>query len=341
MTDTAREELTRRLELLESAEAGLVADGDTHISDPTLSASQAVPPDLSHPDDYYHGKPLSAEELLANMDAASIRMSLAWQNPATTGYTGQPEADYQALLAANRYVHDAAGRYPDRILPAGWTDPKALGLDGAKELVRRCVHELGFPVVKMNPAQNAFPINDPQVLQVVEEIVALGAVPAFHFGADTPYTPASGLAAVAQHIAPHPLIAIHMGGGGAGYLEAEALYRAARRIGLQERNIHFILSAKRETHMESDFITYEAAGEGHRTRLCCGSDAPYGLQAWNFAGFRALFRSVQSRQNHPDERVRSGTAVFSDESVAGYLGGNLANLYATGCRSVLAVHAAG
>lgn len=340
MTDSARDELARRLKLLEGKQAAVVIDGDTHISDPALPASRALPPDLSHPDDYYHGKPLSAEALVASMDAAGIGLSLAWQNPATTEYTGRPEEDYQALLAANRYVRDAAVRFPDRILPAGWTDPKALGTNGAKELARLCVEELGFPIVKMNPAQNAFPIDSPQVVQVVDTIVGLGAVPAFHFGADTPYTPAEGLAAVARHIAPHPLVAIHMGGGGAGYLEAEGLYRAARRIGLGQRNIHYILSAKRETHMESDFITYEAEGPEARARLCCASDAPYGLQSWNFAGFRALLRGLQSRPNHSDERVRDGTAAFSDESIAGYMGGNLAALYARACRLVLTAHRA-
>ncbi len=145
---------------------------------------------------------------------------------------------------------------------------------------------------------------------------------------------------MARHIAPLPLVAIHRGGGGAGYLAAEGLYRAARRIGLGQRNIHYILSAKRETHMESNFISYEAEGPEARARLCCASDAPYGLQSWNFAGFRALLRGLQSRRNHPDERVRDGTAAFTDESVAGYLGGNLAALYATACRRVMTTHGA-
>src|SRR3546814_2191031 len=35
-----------------------------------------------------------------------------------------------------------------RTIPAGWTDPKALGVDRALEMVRLCVEEWGFPIVK-------------------------------------------------------------------------------------------------------------------------------------------------------------------------------------------------
>jgi predicted TIM-barrel fold metal-dependent hydrolase len=55
-----------------------------------------------------------------------------------------------------------------------------LGREAAAALARACVQELGCVVVKMNPAQNAYPIDDPDVLAVVDTIVALGAVAAFH-----------------------------------------------------------------------------------------------------------------------------------------------------------------
>jgi hypothetical protein len=186
----------------------------------------------------------------------------------------------------------------------------------------------------MNPAQNEFSITDPKVLVVVEYIVSLAAVPAFHFGADTPFTPSAGLLAVARRVDPSPVVAVHMGGGGAGYVEAEPVYRSARRVGLRQRNIHYVLSAKRETHIESDLIAYEAAGDGCRGRISCASDAPYGLQSWNFAGFRALFAQFRNGR-HPDVRVRSGAAPFDDGTVADYMGGNFARLYRDACWGVL------
>ena len=112
------------------------------------------------------------------------------------------------------------------------------------------------------------------VLTLVDRIVALGAVPAFHFGADTPFTPAAGLGAVAMRHPDHPVIGVHMGGGGAGYMKADALYTAARELGLQCSNVFFILSAKRDTHIESDLIAYRAAGAPWRHNLAVASDAP-------------------------------------------------------------------
>jgi predicted TIM-barrel fold metal-dependent hydrolase len=334
MTENARKAIANRVELFSKRSSVPVVDADTHISDPKLEAFHARPPDLAHPDDYYHGKPISAEQLIAMMDASGIDMSLAWQNPAVTKYTGSPDEDYQSLLAANTYIHDAARRYPDRILPAGWTDPQALGVEGALRMARHCVEQLGFPIVKMNPAQNEFPIDDDRVAEVVDLIVSLGATPAFHFGADTPFTPPEGLVRAAARIEPRQVIAVHMGGGGAGYVEAEPVYREARTAGLHQANIHYILSAKRETHMESDLITYEAAGEPFRGNISCASDAPYGLPHWCFAGFRAMLRNLASPEAHTDERVRSGKARFSQESIAGYLGGNFVQVYERACRSV-------
>jgi len=45
-----------------------------------------------------------------------------------------------------------------------------------------------------------------------------------------------------------------MGGGGSSYCEGESLYREAREIGLKHPNLFFIQSAKRDCHIESDFI---------------------------------------------------------------------------------------
>ena len=318
MTPTARSRLERYATLLESDGHRLTIDADTHISDPDTPAFARRPAGLLSPDDYFHGKPISAEDLIETMDAAGIDMSLVWQNPAVTDYTGKPDADFEALLAANAYIAGSAERYPERLLPAGWTDPRALGVDGAIRLAEHCVSEFGFPIVKLNPAQNGFPIDSEPVLSVVREIVRLGAVPAFHFGADTEFTPTSGLRVVAEAVAPHPIIAVHMGGGGASYVEAEETYHAARRLGLELTNIVYIESAKRDTHIETDFLTYDSTGARANTRICCASDAPYGLQVFHFAGYRALL------ERH-----------FSADVAQRYLGGNAATFYAAACRSVL------
>ncbi len=317
MTPNALGSLRRLASFLEENQDRLVIDADTHATDLASLTGPARQRYESEPG-YYHGRPVSAEDILREMETAAVDMALIWQNPAATVYTDDPDCNAEALLASNRYIRDAAERYPNKFIPAGWTDPKACGLASALRLAEVFVREFGFPIVKMNPAQNRYPIDSPEVLRVVDRIVEMGAVPAFHFGADTPFTPAEGLEAVSLRHPDHPLLAVHMGGGGAGYLEAEALYQAARELGLRRPNIHYVLSAKRDPHMESDFMSYQLAGPPYSGHLFCGSDAPYGRLSWNFGGFRAMLQSLMDA-----------------ESAQAYLGGNFARFVLAACRNLL------
>lgn len=323
LLESARNRVKYQLEYLETNRNRLVIDGDTHATDTeAMHASLKVQMDAGS--DYYHGRPVSAEDLMAEMNMAGVDMALIWQNPAATVYTNHPEADFKALFNANLYIYETALKYPDRFIPAGWTDPKALGVNNAKKLVNICVNEFGFAIVKMNPAQNAFPIDSEPVVEVFDHIVRLGAVPAFHFGADTEFTPAEGLRNLANRFPEHPIIGVHMGGGGAAYPVAEELYQKARLLGLECPNIHFVLSAKRDTHIESDLITYTLAGEQPSSRIFCGSDAPYGRMTWNFGGYRAMFKSLIDGRKHTDSRVRVNETLFTDRIAGKYMGGNLA-----------------
>ncbi len=321
--DSAVTRIQFQKDYLLSKQEWLVIDGDTHATD-----TAAMHPDLAAQldacPDYYHGRPVSAEDLIAEMNMAGVDMALIWQNPAATVYTNNPEANFKALHNVNQYIYETSLKYPDRFIPAGWIDPKALGTANAKRLVDICVNDFGFAVVKMNPAQNAFPIDSEPVVEVFDHIVSRGAVPAFHFGADTGFTPAEGLRFLAKRFPGHPLIGVHMGGGGAAYPAAEELYQKARLLGLECPNIHFVLSAKRDTHIESDFITYTIAGEPYSQNLFCGSDAPYGRMTWNFGGYRAMFRSLIEGASHTDKRVREVKNLFSERIASGYMGGNLA-----------------
>jgi predicted TIM-barrel fold metal-dependent hydrolase len=319
----ALEQIRNRLKFLMDHKDKLVIDADTHATDTGFLKGEMM---LRYTTElnYYHGKPVSAEDLLAEMEMAEVDMALIWQNPAATVYGESPEENFQALLRANRYIFESGVKYPEKFIPAGWTDPKALGTEHAKELARICVQEFGFAVVKMNPAQNAFYIDSDPVLEVFDFITGMGAVPAFHFGADTVFTPAEGLRTLAGRNPEHPILAIHMGGGGASYPEAEDLYNQARETGLQCPNIRFVLSAKRDTHIESDLITYTVAGEPYCSNLFCGSDAPYGRMTWNFGGFRSMFASLQKGASHTDPRVRQNHSLFTVEIADRYMGGNMA-----------------
>lgn len=316
---------------LEAHQDSLVIDADTHATDIEKYPRRDTP-------HYYHGRPLSAEELVAEMDMAGVSMANAWQNPASTFYSDDLDKNAEVLLEANRYVFEAGQRYPHRFIPSGWADPKACGVDNACRIAEVCVKELGFALVKMNPAQNAYPIDSPAVLQVLDRIVELGAIPVFHYGADTPYTPASGLEEVALRHPGHPVVAVHMGGGGAGYLEAEELYHQSRELGLRLPNVHYIFSALRDAHIEEALISYQQTGEPFTNNLFCGSDAPYGRMTWNFGGFRMMFRSLVEARNYPDPRVRPG--LFQEADVQRYMGGNFAKLVLDGYRRLLQIHQA-
>lgn len=331
-------EIAARHALLTRGEGTCVVDGDAHISSVRAMPAEARAR-LRASRNYYHGRPLTAEELVAEMDMAGVDLALVWQNPAATHRGPDQRANARALLAANRYVLDSARRHPTRFLPAGWTDPAGLGLEQALELTERLITEFGFLVVKMNPAQNQFPIDSRPVMAVVAKIIELGGIPAFHFGGDTRFTPARGLARLAEAFAPHRIIAVHMGGGGSEYVKGDALYTEARELGLRFPHLFFIQSAKRDCHIESDFIVYQLAGVPFCQNIAVGSDAPYGRLSWNFGGYRAMFASLRDPR-HPDPRLRAHPGLFDAAAERAYLGGNLARVLAEGYARLLLPRAA-
>jgi len=320
------EYVNKQLAFLKANVNNLTIDADTHISD-IENLNEKLLKKLHSTRNYYHGKPISAEELLWEMQASGVDMCLTWQNPAATVYKSNKKENFEALLKANTYIFESASKYPEKFIPAGWTDPKALETEDALKLAEICVNEFGFKIIKLNPAQNEFMLDSNDVVKVFEKIYSLGAIPAFHFAADTPYTPVSALEKLAINFAGKPLLAVHMGGGGSSYTEGEKIYDAARKIGLEYSNIKYIQSAKRDTHMESDFIRYQIAGEPYSKNIFCASDAPYGRQSWNFGGFKAMFKTLIHEDSHQDKRVEENKKVFNDEMQKNFLGRNFAEFY--------------
>lgn len=310
MSPAAIESALRVVRALRSLPAPVV-DADTHITDLTL-ARPDIRQKYEENNGYFYCRPNTAEDLMAELSLSGVDMALCWQDPGATPYGPDQDSNAETLHAANAYVFHSAQRFPGRIIPAGWTDPRACGLPNALKIAESCVRDFGFFIVKMNPAQNAFPIDCPESAAVVDRIVELGAVPAFHFGADSPFTPASGLESLLRRHPGHPFIAVHMGGGGASYEEGEQLAIQARLLGLRYPQLRYILSAKRDTHMESDLLLYQKTGPPFSENLFCASDAPYGRVSWNFGGFRQMLRTLEVR--YPD--------LFSAEITANFLGRN-------------------
>ena len=321
-------EISRLTNFLKDRAGDLIIDADVHVTDTKRFPPRAV-------EHYYHGRPVSGEDIVREMDSAGISLSNIWQNPAATPDTGSEDENAEALLTANAYVAECASRFQGRFIPSGWTDPKACGVSNAIRIAEICVRRFGFALVKMNPAQNRFPMDSQAVVAVADRIVELGAAPTFHFGADSEFTPISALRTLAKRYDPHPIVAVHMGGGGASYLGAEQMYHEARELGLKHSNIRYIFSAIRDTYIEEALITYQIAGAPYSSNLFCGSDAPYGRMAWNFGGFRAMFRSLCDNTRHSDPRVRSRPGLFCEDAVQRYMGGNFATFVLETYRHIL------
>lgn len=329
-----RRQIENRIAFLTQERDRLTCDTDNHISDPDM-IPDAMRERCARDPNYFHGRPIDGPMLLREMNSARVDLALCWQNPSATRYGPDKDKNSALLRQANQYIADMAVQHPERIYPAGWTDPSALGVDNARAMVDTCVRELGFAIVKLNPAQNAYPIDSNDTFKVVDRIVELGAVPAFHFGPDTPYTPVEGLERLAARYPGHPVIGVHFGGGGGGYVESEEFYHAARDLGLRQTNIHYIESAKRDAHIESDLITYRLAGPEHWRRIFLGSDAPYGRQNWNFGGYRAMFNFLAEGANHTDPRLQKNPNLFDADTVQDFMGRNFADFAATACRRIL------
>ncbi len=324
MKEETKKRIEQQVTFLKNNKNKLVIDADTHITDTNKLKGKLLKKFLEIYD-YYHGKPISAEELLLEMELSGVDMCLIWQNPACTLYSDDLQFNFEQLLEANRYIFETVNAYPEKFIPAGWTDPKALGIENAKKLTKICIQEFGFPIVKMNPAQNSYPIDSEMVIDVLKYIVELKAVPAFHYGADTPYTPPGGLENLLKKFTETPILAVHMGGGGAAFIDAEETYNQSRKLGLQYPNLKYILSAKRDTHIESDIIAYQLHGAPQSGNLFCASDAPYGKQTWNFGGFRAMLQSFTENKTHTDNRVNQNKEKFDKAMIQNYLGENFAN----------------
>jgi predicted TIM-barrel fold metal-dependent hydrolase len=229
----------------------MIIDADTHIS-PTREDAMAI----------------TIEELIRRLDRAGVDKALAWLRPPYL-----PKID-----ASNAYVYRATQQHPDRILGFGWADPN-LGVDNAREAVRRCLEDYGFYGVKLNGAQNRFYIDDPvKSLPLIEEIASAGKLLAFHVGADAfEHTHPFRVAKVARMFPELQILMVHMGGVG-----HHGLTDAAIEMAQECPNLSLIGSGVRTRPILKAIKTLGAH------RVCFGSDTPFELTHVEVAKYHAL-----------------------------------------------------
>jgi len=211
---------------------------------------------------------ITVDELLGMMDRAGVDKALVWLVPPYR----------RELDESNAYVYEAAKSHPDRLLGFGWADPR-LGVQKAKDTVKKCINEYGFYGVKLNGAQNEFFIDDPKIaMPVVEEIATTGKIIAFHCGANAyERTHPTRIANIAGRFPEMRILCVHMGGVGVPNMS-----RAAIELARQHSNVTLIGS---EINPISVLNAVKSLGA---QRVCFGSDAPFGLMHVCVAMYDAL-----------------------------------------------------
>ena len=228
-----------------------VVDADCHIS--------------SHK---FDGLAMTADELLAVMDRSAVDKALIWLKPPYD----------KNIDPENAAIHRAVASHPDRFLGFGWTNPR-LGLDRARDTVRRCYEEYDFLGIKFNGAQDDYVIDDDAlVMPVVETAAGYGRPIAFHIGGDFPEnTHPFRLGRIAERFPDQTFIMIHIGGA-----SFPALDRAAIEVASRHANIVTIGSAIHERAI------LEAIRVLGHERVCFGSDMPFFLMGARLAMYRQL-----------------------------------------------------
>jgi predicted TIM-barrel fold metal-dependent hydrolase len=222
----------------------MIIDADTHIA-PT-------------------GGEFTLEKHLARMERAGIDKTLTWLKP---DYKGE------GIERHLRFVYGAVQEYPDKLLGFGWADP-TVGVEHAKEMVKRCTEDYGFYGVKLNGAQNDYKINDPILaLPVIEEIAKTGTMLAFHIGPDA-YENTHPLRAreVAKRWPELTILLVHMG------MTDWTMNQAVVEVAQECPNMYLIGSAT------NDKAVIYAINQLGADRVLFGTDAPfqrpYVVKAW-------------------------------------------------------------
>jgi predicted TIM-barrel fold metal-dependent hydrolase len=236
----------------------MIVDADCHISP------------------YREGININVDELLRRMDRSGVDKALVWLTPPY-----KREVD-----ESNDYVCRSARAHPDRLLGFGWADPR-LGVQKAREMVRKCIYQYSFYGVKLNGAQNEFFIDDPKIsMPVVEEVAKSGKMLAFHCGVDAyDRTHPSRIGKIAKLFPETQILCVHMGGVG-----HPDMSRAVIEMAQECPNVHLIGS---EIGAGSVLEAVKTLGAG---RVSFGSDAPFALMHVCVAMYNALLEDEVTKE---------------------------------------------
>jgi hypothetical protein len=164
------------------------------------------------------------------------------------------------------------------------------------------VEEYGFAGMKPNGAQNHFPVNDPGLaVPVIDAIAEMGAMLAFHCGADDyvnthPWR-------IAEAAKRHPgtkILVVHMGGAGTPSLHDEAI-----RFANECPNEYLVGSA-----IGPESIARAVRGLGP-SRVLFGSDTPFAPLRAEIAKYRAILEGAFSEADRARVMGTIAAALFT------------------------------
>jgi hypothetical protein len=209
------------------------------------------------------GQGIGIDELLRQMDALGVDRAITWPMVA---YTREMAAD-------NLAIYEGVKQHPERIINFGGVNPR-LGLQEAKDELKRCIEVYGVKGVKLNGARDLYYIDDPKLsLPLVDMIAEAGIALAFHCGSnDFERTHPYRIAKISERHPELPILIVHMGGSG-----RPALHDAVIDLAGKYKTWYLIDS-------EADYReVLKALKTLGAERVCYGSDTPFCPMRYEFA----------------------------------------------------------
>jgi len=145
---------------------------------------------------YFVDRAYSGEELLEHMDVSGVSRAVVMAG-------GKP----WELRERNRMVRDLALQAPDRIIPVYRVNPL---VKDEVEKAREALEEHGFKGLKLHPAQDGYPANDP----IIDPLLTLASslkVPVIIHSGTIPYSMPAQIADAAIRYPDVPIIMAHAG----------------------------------------------------------------------------------------------------------------------------------
>ncbi len=200
----------------------------------------------------HHGRRITADDLLRGMDSFGVERSLVIPFPVVEDHR-----------AAHNEIAQAVNAHPDRFVGAACLYPYLPRAEFLAE-VKRCVEELGFRAIKLQPQYHALNPLWPTSDFFFETALAYKLPIVVHTGSGIPYSLPSLYILPARQYPELKIVLGHCGGG--GLLLAEAIVAA-----LVCPNIYLELSSLMPHHIA------EVLQHVPSNRLMIGSDLPESL----------------------------------------------------------------